>query len=214
MDVALSAVRLRKPRGQGATRRAEILLAAQRLFLEEGFEHTTMRRLADAVGVSATALYVYFTDKDAILQAIAEATFAEMLAVLEASQDPALTPLERFRAGLHAYVAFGRARPDAYRLTFLAKMLAPASPGRRGVMDCTEFDAADRSFAILERGVAELMQAGQFRPGNSLLVAEALWASLHGVTALLIDLSAHVESAPDLLIETVLETAVRGLSVP
>ena len=213
MAAALSAVRLRKPRGQGATRRAEILLAAQRLFLEEGFEHTTMRRLADAVGVSATALYVYFDDKDAILQAIAEATFAEMLAVLEASQDPALTPLERFRAGLHAYVAFGRARPDAYRLTFLAKMMAPASPGRR-VMDCTEFDAADRSFAILERGVAELMQAGQFRPGNSLLVAEALWASLHGVTALLIDLSAHVESAPDLLIETVLETAVRGLSAP
>ena len=213
MDTVLTGPRLRKPRGQGATRRAEILLAAQRLFLEEGFEHTTMRRLADAVGVSATALYVYFDDKDAILQAIAEATFAEMLAVLEASQDPAATPLQRFRAGLHAYVAFGRARPDAYRLTFLAKMLAPASPGRR-TMDSVDCDAADRSFAILERGVAELMQAGEFRPGNPLLVAEALWASLHGVTALLIDLSAHVESPPDLLIETVLETAVRGLSAP
>ncbi len=211
MDTTLASPRTRKPRGQGATRRAEVLLAAQRLFLEEGFEHTTMRRLADAVGVSATALYVYFADKDAILQAIAEATFDEMLAVLEASQDPKKSALERFRAGLHAYVAFGRANPDAYRLTFLAKMMAPASPGRQ-TLDCTEIDAADRSFAILERGVAELMETGQFRPGNSLLVAEALWASLHGVTALLLDLSVHVESPPDVLIETVLEMAVRGLS--
>ena len=211
MGTALTSARPRKPRGQGAARRAEILLAAQRLFLEEGFEHTTMRRLADAVGVSATALYAYFADKDAILEAIAEATFAEMLAVLERSQDAALTPLERFRAGLRAYVAFGRARPDAYRLTFLAKMMEPAAPGRRK-LDSIEIDAAGRSFAILERGVRELMGAGVFRPGNPLLVAEALWASLHGVTALLIDLSAHVESAPDLLIEAVLETAVRGLS--
>ncbi len=211
MAATLISSRIRKPRGQGATRRAEILIAAQRLFLEQGFEHTTMRRLADAVGVSATALYVYFADKDAILRAIAEANFAEMLAVLEASQRAEMTPLERFRAGLHAYVAFGRARPDAYRLTFLAKMMSPAAPGRR-TLDCTEFEAANRSFDIMERGVVELMQSGQFRPGDSRLVAEAIWASLHGVTALLIDLSIHLESKPDLLVDTVLDIAIRGLS--
>jgi AcrR family transcriptional regulator len=211
MVAALISSRIRKPRGQGATRRAEILIAAQRLFLEQGFEHTTMRRLADAVGVSATALYVYFADKDAILRAIAEVTFAEMLAVLEASQRVEMTPLERFRAGLHAYVAFGRARPDAYRLTFLAKLISPASPGRRA-LDCTEFEAANRSFDIMERGVAELMQSGQFRPGDPHLVAEALWASLHGVTALLIDLSIHLDSKPDLLVDTVLDIAIRGLT--
>lgn len=211
MAATLISSRIRKPRGQGATRRAEILIAAQRLFLEQGFEHTTMRRLADAVGVSATALYVYFADKDAILRAIAEVTFAEMLAVLEASQRAEATPLERFRAGLHAYVAFGRARPDAYRLTFLAKMMYPAAPGRR-TLDCTEFEAANRSFEIMERGVVELMRSGQFRPGDSRLVAEAIWASLHGVTALLIDLSVHIEAKPDLLVDTVLDIAIRGLS--
>ena len=211
MSAALISSRIRKARGQGATRRAEILNAAQRLFLEQGFEHTTMRRLADAVGVSATALYVYFADKDAILRAIAEMTFTEMLAALESSQRAEMTALERFRAGLHAYVAFGRAHPDAYRLTFLAKMMAAAAPGRR-TLDCTEFEAADRSFAILERGVLELMQAGQFRPGDPLLVAEALWASLHGVTALLIDMPHNLESAPDLLVNAVLDIAIRGLS--
>ena len=138
-------------------------------------------------------------------------TFTEMLAALEASQRVEVTALERVRAGLHAYVAFGRAHPDAYRLTFLAKMMAAAAPGRR-TLECNEFEAADRSFAILERGVLELMQAGQFRPGDPLLVAEALWASLHGVTALLIDMPHSLESAPDLLVNAVLDIATRGLS--
>ena len=61
-----------------------------------------MRRIASAVGVSATALYVYFPDKDAILQAIAEAMFTELLAVHRVSQQIGGTPLTRFRAGLHA----------------------------------------------------------------------------------------------------------------
>ena len=203
-------VRSRKPRGQGPSRRSEILLAAQRLFLEEGFEHTTMRRLAAAVGVSATALYVYFPDKDAILRAIAEITFTDMLAMLEATQTLPLPLPERFRAGLRGYVMFGLSRPDEYRLTFLAKAMLPAAPGRR-TLDCLRLDAANRSFAILERDIAELMEAGVFRRAQPKLVAEAVWACLHGVTALLLDLATHVETDPDTLVETVLDMTLRGL---
>src|SRR5689334_4199179 len=108
----ISPPRTRKPRGQGASRRAEILAAAKRLFLEEGFERTTMRRIAAMVGVSSTALYVYFADKEAILHAIAEQTFEDLLACLEASPPAAASPVDRFRAGLRAYVTFGRSRPD------------------------------------------------------------------------------------------------------
>jgi AcrR family transcriptional regulator len=57
--------------GQAATWREEILPAAKRLFMEEGFERMTMRRIAAVVGTSSTALYVYFTNKGAILRAIA-----------------------------------------------------------------------------------------------------------------------------------------------
>ena len=83
---AVTPPRSRKPRGQGASRRAEILASATRLFLEEGVDHVTMRRIAQAVGVSPTALYVYFPDKAAIFLAIAETWFAELLEVLAASQ--------------------------------------------------------------------------------------------------------------------------------
>jgi AcrR family transcriptional regulator len=197
----------RKPRGQGASRRGEIMAAAKRLFAEEGYESATMRRIATAVGVSGAALYVYFPDKEAILFAIAEETFAELLAALEASQRVTGDPLHRFRAGLMTYIAFGRARPDEYRLTFQRKMMSRPAPGRK----CADIEAADRSFGILEHGVAELMDAGIFQRRPSVLVAEALWACLHGVTALLLDHAEQLETEADALAATVVDTAIRGL---
>ena len=200
----------RKPRGQGASRRGEILAAAKRLFAEEGYESATMRRIAASVGVSGAALYVYFPDKEAILHAIAEETFAELLAALEASRQGHNDPLRRLRAGLMTYIAFGRSRPDEYRLTFQRKMINPPAPGRR----CSDIEAADRSFEILQRGVAELMDAGIFERGSSMQVAEALWACLHGVTALLLDHGEHLETDADTLAATVVDTALRGLARP
>jgi AcrR family transcriptional regulator len=199
---------VRKPRGQGASRRGEILTAASRIFLEEGVAHATMRRIAAAVGVSTTALYVYFPDKDAILQAIAEATFAELIDALEASQRDRPSLPERFRAGLRAYIDFGLARPDAYRLTFL-------SPSRTTSRPCDTvptIELAGHSFAILQRGVEEMMAAGLFRPGPSLPVAEAIWACLHGVTALLLDQAEHVATSPEHLIQQVIDMVLAGFS--
>ena len=194
--------RTRKPRGQGASRRGEILEAATRLFLDEGVSQVTMRRIAAAVGVSPTALYVYFPDKDAILQAIAEAWFTELLAALEASQRDQDGVADRFRAGLRAYVGFGLARPDGYRLTFLSKAAAPAG--------CDDVPAADHSFAILQRGVEDMIAAGEFRQTPSERAAEAIWACLHGVTALLMDQAPHVGTPPAALVDHVIEMIVAG----
>ncbi len=194
--------RTRKPRGQGASRRGEILAAASRLFLEEGVAHATMRRIAAEVGVSPTALYVYFPDKGAILQAIAEATFAELLAALEESQRAHADRTARFRAGLAAYIRFGLAHPDSYRLTFLSRPISPAP--------CDDIAAADHSFAILQHGVTGMIEAGLFRPVAPNVAAEAIWACLHGVTALLLDQAAHVETPPDTLIDHVIDTVIAG----
>jgi AcrR family transcriptional regulator len=213
MEIVLATKSERKPRGQGASRRREILDAAKRLFLTEGFERATIRKIAASVGVSSAALYLYFPDKDAILRAIAESTFETLLARLEDSQRQADTDLERFRAGLRAYVSFGEAHPDEYRLTFLAKMMASCGPGRP-VDPCSHVPAADRSFDILATSIEQLMQAGIFRRADPVLTAEAVWASLHGVTALLLDQREHLESEAEALVTAVIDMAVRGLVTP
>lgn len=211
MNVILDPPSTRKPRGQGPSRRGEILDAAKRLFLTEGYEHATIRKIAAAVGVSAPTLYLYFPDKDAILRAIAESTFERLLERLEASQRAPGSDLDRLRAGLSAYVAFGLAHPDEYRLTFLAKMMGPSGPGRPAA-PCEEVEAADRSFEILVRGIAVLMETGVFRQADPVLTGEAVWASIHGLTALLLDQCDHLESEPEALITRVLEIQLAGLA--
>ncbi|HQT80018.1 MAG TPA: TetR/AcrR family transcriptional regulator [Rhodopila sp.] len=189
------------------------MAAAKKLFLTEGFEQTTIRKLAAAVGVSSAALYLYFPDKDAILRAIAESTFDTLLARLEDSQRRPGTDLDRFRAGLDAYVRFGLAHPDEYRLTFLAKIMSHSGPGRPA-NPCGDLPAADRSFSILSESIAALMHNGVFANAEPLLTAEAVWASLHGLTALLLDQAEHIESSPEALITTVLDLLIKGLSAP
>ena len=61
----------RKPKGSGHLRRSEILDVAQKIFAEEGYEGATVRKIAEKVGVSSTAIYLHFPDKRAMLLEIA-----------------------------------------------------------------------------------------------------------------------------------------------
>jgi AcrR family transcriptional regulator len=202
------ALRGRKPRGQGASRRGEILQAAKHLFAQEGVAHVTMRRIGAAVGVSPTALYMHFADKDALLSAIAQDTFSALLERLEESKVEGASTRAQFRAGLRAYVHFGLERPDEYRLTFMSRLFRRSEPRTCAV------EMADRSFALLQDHVTELMRDGTFQPGVPALTAEAIWAMLHGVTALLLDQADNLENPPAALIEAALDLVEAGLVGP
>ncbi|HLM12108.1 MAG TPA: helix-turn-helix domain-containing protein [Reyranella sp.] len=72
----------RKPRGHGHERRSEILTAAKQLFIREGYETVTTRQLAERVGISQTGLYVYFENKEEILEELRQSTFRQLAARL------------------------------------------------------------------------------------------------------------------------------------
>ena len=197
-------LRKRKRRGQGLTRRTEILAAASRILLKEGVGSATMRRIAADVGVSATALYVYFPHKDAILQTISRETFANLLAELEASQARPGTVIEMFEARLRTYVAFSLANPDAFRLIFLTPP---------GVHDAAFSDAvpdAYQSFEGLIRGVETMMAAEHFRCGPPLAVAEAISACVNGLITLLLNKAAFMVTPQDELIDRVIRAVMAG----
>ncbi len=200
----------RKARGQGIERHAEILAAAKRLFIEQGYEAATMRKIAQAVGLTTTGVYIYFPTKESILAAIGQETFVELIAELERARASSTDVLEAFRASLRAYVEFGAARPDEYRLAFMAKLIRPPAPGRRS-RPLAKPEAATRSFAILQEQVAALMATGRFRLGDPLLVSEVVWASLHGMVALLIDHPGYPRSGATLAIDELVEQIVRGV---
>lgn len=69
-----------KPHLDRAEKREALVDAARRLFIEDGFEATSMAHLARTAGVAPNTLYWYFEDKDAVLIAVLETALAEALA--------------------------------------------------------------------------------------------------------------------------------------
>lgn len=203
--VPQTATRTRKPRGQGASRHGEILIAAKRLFLDNGVDHVTMRRIAASVGVSATALYVYFPDKEAILRAIAAESFLALIDAHQKSMRPHRSASDNLRAGLQTYVAFALAHPDEYRLVFLRT-------SRRDSFDpCNDVPEGDIGFGLLVASVQAMIDAREFPDRPAMLMAEAIWACMHGLVALLLTHAGAVESAPDDLVCQVVDMAIAGL---
>ena len=111
----------RKPKGEGHSRRGEILAAAERIFVEFGYEGATIRKIAEEVGLSSTALYMHFADKGEILQEICRVAFEELIASTENLASEDRPPEVRLRGMIDAYVDFGFANPNAYRLIYLTR---------------------------------------------------------------------------------------------
>src|SRR5260221_7280629 len=111
----------RKRRGEGPDRKREILAAAKQIFLAEGYERASMRKIAARVGVSPTALYLYFRDKVELLTQIGEATFAELGLAFAGLATATEDPIERLRLTMRAYIQFGLDHPDEYRLIFMTR---------------------------------------------------------------------------------------------
>jgi AcrR family transcriptional regulator len=154
--------------------KSRIVAAARALYMERGPEAVTMRAVAERVGVTATALYRHFADKDGILREVqgegSRLLGSHLFRALEAP-----TPLERLRATAMAYLDFAVAQPQAYRSLFEPTAEDGDSPVQRQ-------RGAVRRF--LRDRVREAMDAGVLVSGDPDGTALSVWAMLHGLAAL------------------------------
>lgn len=180
---ARTSVAHRKPRGQGAERHSEILTAATRIFAEEGFDQATIRRIAAEAGTTASTIYIYFPGKEAMLHAIRDQTLLNLYQTVNAAVGQGAAR-ERFVRHLRAYVEFGLAHPDEYRLTFSSRIIRPPRRGRPTVpAEGRDPDCFTQMVATLR----ELTQTMQDDDGEPHLAAETVWAMAHGLVMLMID---------------------------
>src|SRR3974377_665963 len=99
-------VKERKARQKGFLRQ-EILDAASELFVKEGYENVSMRRIAEKIEYSPTTIYLYFTDKAELLEQVCFETFSRLSLVLSRIQELPGDPVKRLKHGLIAYIQFG-----------------------------------------------------------------------------------------------------------
>ena len=185
--------------------RTKILDAARDLFMTEGYDKVTMRRIAEAIEYSPTAIYLHFEDKDDLVRALCHEDFGRLLEALSLLP-PAADPVETIRQLGRAYVGFALQNPNHFRFMFMSdhhkdETHGPADPGWR-------------SFGSLLEAVERAVAAGRFRPIDALTAAQVLWMNVHGIACALVTLPAekwpHGPAAKD-LVEQVIENGIRGL---
>jgi AcrR family transcriptional regulator len=174
-------MRGRKRKGEGVQRRAEILDAAKQLFVEEGYAATTIRRIAAKLGVSSTALYVYFPDKDAILVEICDATFAGLIVELEAVRRESADPLSALAKSLERYIRFGLDHSNEYELTFVTRRAKELQK-----LKTENENLGMHAFARFYECVDAVVRAGLTNDSDTRRLTQQLWAAIHGLVALLL----------------------------
>jgi AcrR family transcriptional regulator len=156
---------------------ALILDAAKTLFVERGFEATSMRAIAEKIEYSPATIYLYYKDKNALIQDLHTEGFMRMnkdMGVLQFVRDP----FERLIAMGRAYVQFSLENPDYYELMFI--MHKPL----QGLEKPEEWKMGALTFEALIGVVEECQVQGRFQGKEPLRLSFLIWSCVHGICAL------------------------------
>lgn len=174
-----------------------------RIFIEQGFEEVSIRKIADAIEYSATTIYLYFKDKNDIFKALHNEGFEKMLKEMQ-SINPALNPLEQLIVLGEKYVSFGITNPEYYKLMFETHLTLMSD------RPCEEGDDSWRGeqlYSGLTQLVEACMQQGYFAPNHVPTIAMSLWSMVHGMVAL--HNKGHFFRYPKEHLEIVIKNAIR-----
>lgn len=158
--------------------RQRILGAARQLFVKEGFDNVSMRRISSAIDYSPAAIYRYFKNKREILSTLRDQGFQRFVASQEASAETYADPIERLREGGRGYIRFAREEPDFFQLMFCTNCEEVEFEGRLA-------EAATRSYELFRTNVAECVATGRFGDVAVDTVAAAMWANVQGLAELI-----------------------------
>ena len=172
----------RKPRRSyhhGNLRRA-LLDEAIAVIGAEGLSDVTLREIGARLGVSRTALYRHFADKDALLAAVATEGFRTLRGELVSAWEAGGRADEAFRAMGVAYVRFAVANPAHYRVMFGGAVQSDTPDPELAAEGHAAFNALVDALAALQRD-------GMIRADDTVLMATYVWALVHGMAMLAID---------------------------
>ena len=160
-------------RATGTDLKQAILDEARRVLEAQGYTALSTRRLASAVGCTATSIYLYFKSKDALIYALIEEGFEDLNQRMIAAAEGDGTLLERMKRASMEYVRFGLERTHHYEVMYTLRA------------EQMERFPAD-SYRRARIGLEAFIQMSGAKPETGLLVGTALWSSLHGLVSLLI----------------------------
>lgn len=159
--------------------RKMILDASMKLFVEQGFENVSIRKIADLIEYSPTTVYLYFKDKDDILFNLHELGFQKMAEYNEGLWDIKNPLLRLYKMGEN-YIKFGLSHPEFYDVMFIQR--SPMVVVEQSI-DC-EWKSGDVVLGRLKDTLQEAMDKELITKGDLNAVAMSIWSLVHGLVSL------------------------------
>lgn len=182
--------------------RAALLDAARSVLAEAGYDGLTIRRVAERAEYGLGTVYSYFTDKDDLLYALVNEDFRRLTERLRTVRDTH-TGVEAVRGMLLSYVRMGLEQPRSYEIMFL---LRPRLANRS-----VETDPDDNAYTIFRGCIVNCIERGEFRRADPDVLAQMLWASVHGLVSLRVTLPHFRWVDAEELAEQLVDAEMRGL---
>lgn len=158
-----------------------ILEAATAMFLEEGYEKTSLRNIAEKIEYSPATIYLYFKDKDELFFAIHQIGFGKLLNEMTKVASIA-DPLEKVRVIGRIYIEFGLANPEYYDLMFIMRAPMQALKEKTGAEQC--WNDGVGTFDFLQTIMAECISKGLVKGTDAQLLSMHAWSVVHGMVSL------------------------------
>jgi AcrR family transcriptional regulator len=188
--------------------RAAILAAARQIFVRDGYESFSMRKLAAKIECSPGNIYLHFRNKEELFQCLVDESFARLLHTLSRLKSAGMRkngpdPVELLRKGMHTYVLFGLRNPNDYRFAFLIGPPVTARPYK-----------VHSAFDAMRQMVGRCVAEKYFRAVDAETASQALWAAIHGITSLLIQRPAFPWVSKREVTARVIDSALDSLLAP
>jgi len=192
--------------------REAIIDAAEAIFSSEGEEGISMRRLAEAIDYSPAALYKYFASKDDLFEAIRDLFFERLMTRIHDAMEAGGSTRELCARCIRAYIETGIEEPNHYMMAFSTTSRISKHVHSEEEM---AYQAEAKLVSMIEQGKAE----GSFRNVDPQVASKSVWASLHGLTTLMVCLEDFPSGMPgsehvtrDAVIDFHIEMIMQGLT--
>lgn len=153
-----------------------ILNGARKIFLEKGYEQTSMRNIANEINYSPGSIYFYFKDKSEIFHELHKEGFHLLLRELKVL-DKVADPFERLKAMGRVFIEFAQENKDYYNLMFIVD--EPAKIPETG-----GFKIAQEAINQVSSVIRECQQKGKFKDMDVEYFTFMILSTLHGICAL------------------------------
>ena len=166
-----------------------LVKAAISLVRKYGADHLSLRAASAEVGVSPSAAYHYFQDKDSLVSAVGKYLFDQLgekqeSAIAKVRSTGAKGARERFEAMGDAYFKWALSEPNLYRLIF------------GGFCELLDSHNESKAWQLLEKGLDDLVQEGLITSANRIGGEVLVWSAVHGASSLVIEGLMPKESFP------------------